>query len=705
MHNCVAWHGPYSLRQANTLRARYASQSRDSLMHRLFRLLLSLLVALPLPLVGCRQQRPPLTAPYDNSAMGVALTRIEYPDVEVPSRDSIFPIEPPRTLRNLTDVKYWDLSLEEAIRLALVNSNVLRDLGGAVTRSPDNLTVTTDPSLQETDPRFGVEGALSAFDATLRSTLDAQRIDRRVNNRFLGQLGFLQGDNDNWDTELAKITATGTRFAVRQHIDASRDNNPGNQFVYPNDVYNVWYETEARVPLLQGSGVNFNRIAGPGATPGVINGVLVARIRTDVSIADFEMGLRDFVSNVENAYWDLYYAYRDLDAKIKARDIALETWRRIQALNEAGRRGGEAEKEAQAREQYFRFESDVQDSLAGRPLQQTQTNNGSRPGTFRALPGVLFNERRLRLMMGIPQEHTTLIRPLDEPFPASVLFDWGSVSTEALARRAELRRQRWQIKRRELELLATRNFLLPRLDIYGLYRWRGFGDELLDPTRQAMRFDNAYQDLTTGDFQEWQAGFQFSMTLGFRQAHAAMRNQELHLARERAVLRAQEQEVLYDLANAVGELDRAFVVLQTNYNRMIAAREQVAAVQAAFDDDRIQFVAVLDAQRRLVEDEAQYYRSRSEYGVALKNVHFEKGTMLDYLGVATAEGPWPDKAYDDAARREASRGPEWRPPARAPIVATDGVIPVQSPYPVQGMMPLPDQAVLDQPRGMGGDGQ
>jgi hypothetical protein len=145
-------------------------------------------------------------------------------------------------------------------------------------------------------------------------------------------------------------------------------------------------------------------------------------------------------------------------------------------------------------------------------------------------------------------------------------------------------------------------------------------------------------------------------------------------------------------------------VLQTNYNRMIAAREQVAAVQAAFDDDRIQFVAVLDAQRRLVEDEAQYYRSRSEYGVALKNVHFEKGTMLDYLGVATAEGPWPDKAYDDAARREASRGPEWRPPARAPIIATDGVIPVQSPYPVQGMMPLPDQAVLDQPR-MNGDGQ
>jgi outer membrane protein TolC len=657
----------------------------------MFRLspLLLVFVALTMALAGCRQQRAPIDGPYPNSAMGVALTKIEYPDVEVPSRDSVFPVEPPRTLRNLNDVRYWDLTLEETIRLALVNSNVLRDLGGAVTRSPDIVPVTTDPSLQETDPRFGVEAALSNFDATLNSRLNAERIDRRVNNRFLGQLGFLKGDNDNWDTELAKQSATGTRFAVRQHIDALRDNNPGNQFPYPDDVWNVWYEAEARQPLLQGSGVNFNRIAGPGATPGVINGVLVARIRTDVSIADFEVGLRDYVSNVENAYWDLYYAYRDLDAKIKARDIALDTWRRIQALNEAGRRGGEAEKEAQAREQYFRFEADVQDSLAGRPLQQTQTNNGSRPGTARSLPGVLFNERRLRLMMSVPGESNILIRPADEPFPASILFDWGSVSTEALARRAELRRQRWQIKRRELELLATRNFLLPRLDVYGLYRFRGFGDSLLNPTRQAMQFDNAFQDLTTGDFQEWQAGVQFSMTLGFRQAHAALRNQELHLARERALLRAQEQEVLYDLANAVGEMDRAFVVLQTNYNRMIAAREQVAAVQAAFDDDRIQFIALLDAQRRLVEDEAQYYRSRSEYAVGIKNVHFEKGTLLDYLGVATAEGPWPDKAYDDAARREAARGPFWRPPDRAPIISTDDTTAVDSPFPVQGPLPPP----------------
>jgi hypothetical protein len=266
------------------------------------------------------------------------------------------------------------------------------------------------------------------------------------------------------------------------------------------------------------------------------------------------------------------------------------------------------------------------------------------------------------------------------------VFDWGSISTEALARRGELRRQRWRIKQRELELLASRNFMMPRLDAVGLYRFRGFGDKLLSPN-PADPFNNAFGNLTTGDFQEWQAGLEFGMTLGFRQASVAVRNAELHLSRERAILRAQEQEVLYDLAQAVAEMDRGFMVMQTNYNRMIAARQQVAAVQAAFEDDAIQFLSVLDAQRRQAEDEAQYYRSRVEYAVGLKNVHFEKGTLLDYLGVATSEGPWPEKAYDDAARREANRGFFWRPKSRPPIISTDGSTSVASPFPVQEQLP------------------
>lgn len=547
----------------------------------------------------------------------------------------------PRTLKDMTGVERWELSLEEAIRLSLVNSTVLRDLGGTVVRSPVAIQTSLDPAIRETDPRLGVEAALSAFDAQIDAGLRSEKIDRRLNNRFAGDVGFLTGQVSSWDSGISKRTATGSRFSLNQHIDHERDNNPGNQF--PGGAWNVWYDAEARQPLLQGGGIDFNRISGPDGTPGAYNGIMIARIRADVGLAEFEIGLRDFISNVENAYWDLYYAYRDLDAKVRARDAALETWRQIEALNATGRRGGEAEKEAQAREQYFRFEAEVQDSLAGRPLDGTRTSNGSLPGTFRGLPGVLVNEKRMRLIMNQPPDPVRLICPIDEPTSAAVIFDWASATTEALTRRGELRLQRLVVNQGELELIAAKNFLLPQLDVFGRYRVRGFGNSLIDPRGGQPRFDNAYQDMTSGDFAEWQAGLEYSAPIGFRQAHAAVRNAELRLTRERAVLRSQQEEIIYALSLAIAELDRAHLLKQTNYNRYLAANQQVIAVEAAYEDDRVEFIAVLDARRRLADAESQHYRSQAEYAIALKNVHFEKGTLLDYDRIASVEGPWPGR--------------------------------------------------------------
>src|SRR5262249_52988242 len=63
-----------------------------------------------------------------------------------------------------------------------------------------------------------------------------------------------------------------------------------------------------------------------------------------------------------------------------------------------------------------------------------------------------------------------------------------------------------------------------------------------------------------------------------------------------------------------------------------------------------------EAQRRQAEAETEYCLSRSRYAVAIKNVHFVKGTLLEYDGVYLAEGPWCKEAYADAAEREANRG-------------------------------------------------
>lgn len=614
------------------------------------------LAALSVATGGCAAHRDEVCfSDHDLPHLELSATEIEYPDVESLSAEHIAMTPPPVTLNNHGPQQYRDMTLEEAIRTALANARVMRDLGVLVLNAPENIATTFDPSIAETDPVGGVDAALSEFDAQLEIATYFENNDRALNNVFFGGgTRLFSQDLHHYRAQVSKRSAVGSEFTLRHNVEYDFNNSPGNDT--PNRPWDVNLEAEVRQPLLQRAGVEFNRIAGPYSTPGRLNGVLLARVDTDISLTDFEIGVRDLVRDVENAYWELYFSYRDLDAKVRARDRALETWRRIHNLYVNDRRGGEAEKEAQAREQYFRSQEAVQNALSGRKLER------SRPDSFRGTGGVYVTERRLRKLMGIAVADGTLIRPADEPAMARIVFDWSQAVVEAMTRRAELRQQKWRIKRRELELIGNRNFLKPSLDAVGRYRWRGLGSDLLDPNRGSVdRFDNAYGNMTSGDFQEWQLGVELSAPIGYRRAHAAVRNSELRIARERAVLKEQEQIICSDLAAAVAEMDRAYQVAQTNYNRRLAAMQQLAALETVYENADLNektrlLDLLLDAQRRVADAESQYYRSTAEYALAVRDVHYEKGSLLDYSEVFLSEGPWPGKAYFDAASLASRRG-------------------------------------------------
>lgn len=603
-------------------------------------------------LAGCTPSQPLyLFEDGDLSHYKGVATEIEYPDVEADTLADVSEALPPFTLADAANREVWDLSLEEALQNALANSKVMRNLGGAsfvaglpvanqnlsptadIGRSPALFQTIYHPAITESDPRFGTEGALSQFDAQLSSSIFWEKNDRPVNLFFRGFLApILEQDLGTYRTELSKTTATGTRLFLRNNTSYEWNNNPSNRF--PSS-FNTDIEAEVRQPLLQGASVDFNRIAGPSGVPGFYNGIAIARINTDIALTDFEAGVRNLVADVERAYWDLYYSYRALDAVVAGRDAALETWRRIYALYVTGARGGEGEKEAQAREQYFLFRGQVEN----------------------ALHNLYTAESRLRYMMGLAATDGRLIRPSDEPTTAKISFDWNEVHTEALARSVDIRRQKWQVKQRELELIAAKNFLLPRLDAVGRYRWRGFGDDLIVSNSRSEReeFAGAYQELFGGNYQEWQLGLQLNIPIGFRQPLAAVRNAQLRLARERALLQELELDVSHQMAAAIRDLDRHYALTQTNFNRRVAAQRQVEAVQAAYETETVTLDLLLDAQRRLAEAESAYYRSLVDYNLAVLQVHFRKGSLLEYNGVYLAEGPWPAKAYFDARKRARER--------------------------------------------------
>jgi outer membrane protein TolC len=627
-------------------------------MRRQSPLIFAAIAAFFIILTGCQPQQPfYFHEDKDLSHYKGMATEIEYPDVDSCTLDDVQGAIRPFSLQNKHPATVWDLKLEEAIRIALTNNKIMRSIGGQVQGPPEFLLRNSeavpsiyDPALAESNPRSGVEAALSAFDTQFSVSSIWGKSDTPSITFFPTLLGLQKStletmqDTASFQTQLQKTNATGGTFSFRnitsytkQMADAMISGEISSTEVPAN--WTTAFQAEMRQPLMRGAGVQFNRIAGPGAQPGVFNGVMLARINTDIALADFEASVRNLVADVETTYWELYFNYRSLDAVKAGLESALTTWRRVYTLSRLGAKGGEAEIEAQARENYFLF----------------------RTSEEQALSALYDTEAKLRYLLGLAATDGRLIRPIDEPTTAKVAFDWSDAQCEALARSVELRQQKWVVKRRELELIAAKNFLLPQLDAVGKYTWTGFGNKLLvssGGTSDIFSTDpepNAVQSLTHGNMQSWELGFQFAMPIGFRREMAGVRNAQLQIAKERAKLQEAELEVSHQLGFAIRDMEAAEVLSQTNFNRRIAAQRQVEAVAAAYETGTITFDVLLSSQQRLAQAESDYYRSVINYNKAIMQVHYRKGSLLEYNGVYLAEGPWPGKAYFDARRRARAR--------------------------------------------------
>lgn len=605
---------------------------------------------------GCRSGNKPLAYLYRGDSelthYKQAATKIDYPDVHthLPQQNAL--TDSPRRIRDPRKDELWDVTLEEALHRALANNPIIRN--NAQFLSPANPLLTNpeaavsvfDPAIQESGVLFGqrgVEAALADFDAQFTTSMLWSRDEQIQNNRFLsGGLApgaTLTEENAVFNAQLRKQMATGGTLSLTHNWNYSLNNVPSRLF---GSVYTGSLRADYRHPLWAGSGTEFTRIAGPvgnnvtGVT-GVNQGVVIARINNDISIADFEASVRNLAKDVEDLYWDLAFAYHTYDAEIVARNSALNTWRDVEALARVGaERGGTAD-EAQARDNYFE----------------------SRARAENALADIYELEGRLRRLLGLPVNDGRIIRPVDEPVVAEFLPDWHVSLAEALTRRVELRRQKWNIKRLQLQLKAAQSLTKPRLDFISAYQVNGFGDNLFAENDNdgvtAQGLGSAYNTLTQGNQAGWNLGFEFSMPFGFRSALAQMRNIELQLAKARTALATQELEISHELSNAFQAVDRWYKTAQTNFNRHRAAALRVRAFEAEYEAGRTTLDLLLRAQISLAQAEIEYYRSLYEYNKAISEIHFRKGSLLERNSVALAEGGWNPEAYSDALRRAWAR--------------------------------------------------
>ena len=594
-------------------------------------------------------------------------TQIEYPDVDAESLPETTQTMEPLSIGN-HDYQFWDLTLEECVSIALNNAKFLVTTGGIaearlnvadqfVSGTVNQFNSVYDVAIQQSTtqsiplvidgngnrvlPRGafranqvgGVEDALAEFDAQASGFISSDTTDRPQNTQVAVATETV---TTTQQAAISKRMATGGVATLRQQVLYNRSKTPLPLTL--RELSSDWtavVEAQIQHPLMRNRGTLINRIP-----------VVLASLNEDTSITEFEIAVRNLVRDVENAYWDLYIAYRNVSAAVIARNSAIVTAQvaKDQFINGTGTQ----QEVSQAVGQYYQFRGQLESALAGSNL----------PGADRL--GVYGNERRLRELMGQAPTDGRLIRPVDEPTLARVEYDWDESIAQTLYLSPELRRTKIEVKKNELELIAAKNQILPDVNLSLLYRWVGVGDTLGPPNRRDQPFpqpgSSALAQLTGGDFQEGSVRLEITPTaLGARRELARIENAKLQLTRQKAFLQDQERLLVSRLSDAVAGVATHYQLVQTIAQRWQAAEIEVEARLAEYKGGRGQIVFVLQSQERRAAAQIDYYRALGEYNKLLNYVDFLKGTLLANNNIALEEGPWTQKAYWDALERARER--------------------------------------------------
>ncbi|MBC8357063.1 MAG: TolC family protein [Planctomycetes bacterium] len=492
---------------------------------------------------------------------------------------------PPPTVTSREELPPRHLSLDEAIRTALANSEVVRVLNG-VASSSSGRTIY-DAAIQNTM----IDEAKAGFDPTLQANNSFNRIDRPSNSDGTAIIGR-QGDTYNLDLDLAKKTVTGGTFNLGVNSTPSRQAQ--DPFIFQNPTFlNPRASSSADLsftqPLLRGRGPAAN------LTP-----IVLARIETERSYFQLKASVQNLVRGVIEGYWGVVFARTDVWARRqqeKQSKGALD-------LAEARLRAGlvNVGDVAQARLAYHNF----------------------RGSLITAEANLLQREAALRNVLGFPPYDPEQIVPVTPPQQERIAPDWTELLTLAQERRPDLIELKLILEADEQRLLQARNQALPQVDAVALYRWNGLEGEVPSGATLSSR---------PGQFTDWTFAVNFSVPLGLRQSRASLRRQELVISRDLANL----DQGVHAASHTIAANLRNLAQFYEQYDAFHAAREAAETnLQLQYAEYRIGRTILLNLLQGItdwgnaVSAEAQ---ALLQYNTELANLEQQSGTILETHGV------------------------------------------------------------------------
>ncbi len=514
------------------------------------------------------------------------------------------PLEPaetngdPRTVaRPGTELPEFKLSLDEAIRIALKNSQVVRVLAGTTAVSsgqtiydPGISNAAIDQARGRFDPVFSVNNTFGNNETP------------QGNFSVLPPFATITGSAANsyiFDSTLSKTNPTGGTSSLKVGVARSD--------IYPNLLpldpqSNYFTELSYVQPLLQGGG-----IAANGAP------ILIASIETERSFFQFKGSVQELTRGVTEAFWSLVAVRTERWARQQQVDQAEFAYERELARKERGL--GDLANVAQARVTLANFRAN---------LVLSKSN-------------VIQREAALLNILGIAPTATGEVIPVTPPFKDTISFNWDELVGMAEQYRPDIVELKLILEADLQRVVVAQNNAQPRLDGIAAYRWDGLNGTTPSGTTISSR---------GGEFTDWTLGVNFSVPLGLRQGRAVVRQQELIVARDRANLRQGVHNAVHQVARSLRNLDQFYEQYKAYMETREAARDNLMVQQSEFANGRAIFLNVLLAivdWGNAVSAEAQ---ALSQYNTELATLELTTGTILEAHGIRFMEerfqfvGPW-----------------------------------------------------------------
>lgn len=458
--------------------------------------------------------------------------------------------------------------------------------------------------------RNAITRAFGAFDPFLLGTFSSQRVKSPTNDALQGAATLNQLSQPTTFTYNQTIE-TGTQYNVGFTAQKNTTNSAFTNF-NPSLTANLTFGFTQ--PLLRNRGAAVTRLP-----------ITIARSR----LRSAEFNLRDQLMRLlvlaENTYWDVVGARETLRVQEKALELNLESLNRsrkelqlgaISALDIYQPEANYASAEIQVSQARFRVEQS-EDALRRQIAADLDPQ-------IRRLPVVLTEP---------------VLPPTDQ-----TEIDRETMVERALAMRPDLKNILQQIETDDLNIAQATNNMRPDLALTGRYGAAGRGGTFFDRQNvfgqsQIIRtvpggFGDALDQLFGFGFPTYQFGLTLRLPIRDRVAESNLADAMINKRLDTLRARSQEQAIRQDVLQAVSlvESSKASIRLATVARDL--AQKQLDAENRKYELGTNVIFFVLDAQNRLVQQEAQLVNQSIAYRRNLLNLMQRTGELLDERGIA-----------------------------------------------------------------------